>query len=200
MYLSKPTLLCGLTFNCVKSQMKYIPLSGIWGGRLWRIGVRFSRDRCSHRRVRRGRGWTRGGFFRFLCRFVSFSFGNGVGFLGICAVSGRFGTLSGWIFPRIVSLCAIYTHAAISMLRQSRAVVRSPDGRGTVASKHYGKASLPGLERGWCHGWVLCCWWYGINSGITGGGLAHGPSFGTFPTTFCRLVGGSKESKQDRRD
>ena len=27
MYLSKPTLLCGLTFNCVKSQMKYIPLS-----------------------------------------------------------------------------------------------------------------------------------------------------------------------------
>lgn len=88
----------------------------------------------------------------------------------------------------------------ISMLRQSRAVVRSPDGRGTVASKHYGKASLPGLERGWCHGWVLCCWWYGINSGITGGGLAHGPSFGTFPTTFCRLVGGSKESKQDRRD
>ena len=28
MYLSKPTLLCGLTFNCVKSQMKYIPLSG----------------------------------------------------------------------------------------------------------------------------------------------------------------------------
>ena len=32
LYLSKPTLLCGLTFNCVKSQMKYIPLSGIWGG------------------------------------------------------------------------------------------------------------------------------------------------------------------------
>ena len=27
LYLSKPTLLCGLTFNCVKSQMKYIPLS-----------------------------------------------------------------------------------------------------------------------------------------------------------------------------
>ena len=27
MYLSKPTLLCGRTFNCVKSQMKYIPLS-----------------------------------------------------------------------------------------------------------------------------------------------------------------------------
>ena len=27
MYLSKPTLLRGLTFNCVKSQMKYIPLS-----------------------------------------------------------------------------------------------------------------------------------------------------------------------------
>ena len=27
MYLSKPTLLCGLTFNYVKSQMKYIPLS-----------------------------------------------------------------------------------------------------------------------------------------------------------------------------
>ncbi len=27
MYLSKPTLLCGLTFNCVKSQMKYIPLT-----------------------------------------------------------------------------------------------------------------------------------------------------------------------------
>ncbi len=33
MYLSKPTLLCGLTFNCVKSQMKYIPLSAPrkWG-------------------------------------------------------------------------------------------------------------------------------------------------------------------------
>ena len=27
LYLSKPTLLRGLTFNCVKSQMKYIPLS-----------------------------------------------------------------------------------------------------------------------------------------------------------------------------
>ncbi len=31
--MSKPTLLCGLTFNCVKSQMKYIPLSAPrkWG-------------------------------------------------------------------------------------------------------------------------------------------------------------------------
>ena len=27
MYLSKPALLYGLTFNCVKFQMKYIPLS-----------------------------------------------------------------------------------------------------------------------------------------------------------------------------
>ena len=32
MYLSKATLLCGLTFNCVKSQMKYIPLSGVLMG------------------------------------------------------------------------------------------------------------------------------------------------------------------------
>ena len=35
MYLSKPTLLCGLTFNCVKSQMKYIPLSAAGRGLRW---------------------------------------------------------------------------------------------------------------------------------------------------------------------
>ena len=38
--------------------------------------------------------------------------------------------------------------SSISMLRQSRVPARLPDGRGAVAGKHYGKATLPGLERG----------------------------------------------------
>ncbi len=161
MYLSKPTLLCGLTFNCVKSQMKYIPLSGIWGG-LWRIGVRFSRDRCSHRRVRRGRGWTRGGFFRFLCRFVSFCV------IQLWKRGGIFGYLCSfrpvWHAFRVdfsancVALCHLYP-CCVSRGRWSG----PPHGRGTGAGKHYGKASLPGLERGWCHGWALCCWWKGFS-------------------------------------
>ena len=32
MYLSKPALLYGLTFNCVKFQMKYLPLSAVAAG------------------------------------------------------------------------------------------------------------------------------------------------------------------------
>ncbi len=38
LYLSKPTLLCGLTFNCVKSQMKYIPLSYGYAGGSQQLG------------------------------------------------------------------------------------------------------------------------------------------------------------------
>ena len=92
-----------------------VAVARIWWGRLWRIGVRFLRDRCSHRRVRRGRGGKCGGLSGFrvvLCLSVSFSFGGGVGLLDICAVSGWFDTLSGWVFPRIVSFCIIYIHAA----------------------------------------------------------------------------------------
>ena len=51
MYLSKPTLLCGLTFNCVKSQMKYIPLSASTRGQvLHRLG--FALKRPSKRLVK----------------------------------------------------------------------------------------------------------------------------------------------------
>ena len=130
-----------------------VTVARIWWGRLWRIGVRFLRDRCSHRRVRRGRGGRCGGLFRFLCRFVAFR---------VIQLWRR-----GWIFRYLRSFRPVW-HAFRVGFSANRVLLHHlypccvsrgsrfgcPNSRGAAAGKYYGKAALPGLERGWCHGWA----------------------------------------------